>query len=123
MHFTRTNVDNFYFAFLATRKKKIFSECVGLVKDYCGATLAVVRSVKRRAAALIKDFHFGARTRPPHCALRVSNEKDCVVKFLVQKFENEKSDASVGLRPLRASSYPHSCSRKTYFVRMSAIMK
>src|SRR3989344_4962363 len=67
MHFARANVDNFYFAFLATRKKKIFSECVGLVKDYCGATLVVVRSVKRRAAALIKDFHFGARTRPPLC--------------------------------------------------------
>src|SRR3989344_5145055 len=66
MHFTRANVDNFCFAFLATRKKK-FSERVGLVKDYCGATLAVVRSVKRRAAALIKDFHFGARTRPPLC--------------------------------------------------------
>jgi len=23
-----------------------------------------------RAAALIKDFHFGARTRPPHCAVQ-----------------------------------------------------
>ena len=55
------------------------------------SSLKLRKGAVRRAAALIKDFHFGARTRPPHCAFllyfRTSAPRDVIIgkKFFGSK--------------------------------------
>jgi hypothetical protein len=74
----------------------------------------VSKDAARRAAALIKDFHFGARTRPPRCVFPCAHyllhAKE--IFFCVQFYSE-----------LLKKSYPHFFREKTFLCAFSAILK